>query len=68
MADGCYGAFIVTIRKDGTILLPKELGWKSGNRLEIRGYGFDGVISLMHIRNQHIVNQRQAKAEGLATK
>jgi len=58
-----YGMFIVRIRKDGTILLPKELGWQPGNRLEIMQHGFDGVISLLHIRNQHIINQRQAVAE-----
>lgn len=58
-----FGIFFVTIRKDGTILLPRELGWEPGNVLEVRGYGFDGVIALMHIRNQHIINQRQAQAE-----
>jgi hypothetical protein len=61
--DDSYGCFLVRIRKDGTILLPKELGWQPGTMTEIRGYGFDGVISLMHIRNQYIVNQREAQAE-----
>ena len=63
MSDVDLGVFLVRIRKDGTIQLPKELGWKPGNVLEVRAYGFDGVISLMHIRNQHIVNQRQSEAQ-----
>jgi len=58
-----FGVSFVTIRKDGTILLPKDLGWQPGNVLEVRGYGFDGILSLMHIRNQHIVNQRQVNGE-----
>jgi len=63
MADVNLGVFLVRIRKDGTIQLPKELGWQPSNMLEVRAYGFDGVVSLMHIRNQHIVNQRQAASE-----
>ena len=58
-----FGIFFVRIRKDGTILLPATLGWEPGNTLEIRGYGFDGVISLMHIRNQQVIIERQAAAE-----
>ena len=58
-----FGRWLIRIRKDGTIQLPRELGWEPGNMLEVSATGFDGVISMTHIRNQHIVNQRQAEAE-----
>ena len=59
------GKFLVRIRKDGTIKLPKELEWNPGTLLSLEGYGFEGSYFLVHLRNSQTRNRRLAEIEGI---
>lgn len=64
MAESDFrGKFLIRIRKDGTILLPRDLKWKPGQTLEVDEYGFEGKFFLLHISNSFIVNKLKAEAE-----
>ena len=43
----------VRVRKDGTIKLPKECGWKHGDMIEVTRLGFETITYMIHIKNNH---------------
>ena len=64
MAESNFrGKFLIRIRKDGTILLPRDLKWEPGQMLEVDEYGFAGKLFLLHISNSILVNKAKAEIE-----
>jgi len=58
-ATDSRGVYLLRIRSDRTILLPYELGWRPGDMVELKGYGFPGNLWLSHLQNE----SRMRKAE-----
>ena len=51
--------FMVRIRKDGTVLIPKEAGWNPGEMLELTDWGQGGSVAMLNIKR----NFERLKAE-----
>ena len=52
-------SYMVRIRKDGTILIPREVGWKAGEMLELTDFALGGSTCLINIKR----NFERVKAE-----
>ena len=61
------GVFFIKIRKDGTILLPREWNWNPGDMLELKGYGFTGRVIVSHLINESFFRKKIAELESKQT-